>query len=302
MPLPGAFHSLLWVWWVVAVVLVIACYRLILRLFGVVLIPQSCVGIVDKRYAVFGKSRTLAEGQIVALNGEAGVQADTLAPGLHFFLWPWQYKIKLQDFLIVPQDSIGVVEARGGIPLTEGRVLGKRVECKAFQDARAFLLGGGERGPQISIIPPGLTASIPPLFTVSTAKVLEIPDNMVGIVTTKDGKPLATGEIAGKEVAGHNMYQDARSLHHRRRLQGLAGAGHPRRPLLHQPRFATVEIKPMTDVPIANVGVVIAYVGDEGKDVTGDTFKHGNLVGRGQKRRLVRSARSGQVPHQSLYP
>jgi uncharacterized membrane protein YqiK len=39
----------------------------------------------------------------------------------------------------------------------------------------------------------------------------------------------------------------------------------------------------MTEVPIANVGVVIAYVGAEGKDVTGDSFRHGNLVSRGQK-------------------
>jgi uncharacterized membrane protein YqiK len=88
MPVDNPFHLLFSFWWVVAIVLVIACYRLILRLFGVVLIPQSSVGIVDKRYAVLGKSRTLAAGQIVALNGEAGVQADTLAPGLHFFLWP----------------------------------------------------------------------------------------------------------------------------------------------------------------------------------------------------------------------
>ena len=99
------------IWWVLALAVAIVCYRLILRLFGVVLIPQSSIGIVDKRYAVFGHHRTLPEGQIVALNGEAGIQADTLAPGLHFFLWPWQYKIKLQDFLVVPQDSIGVVEA-----------------------------------------------------------------------------------------------------------------------------------------------------------------------------------------------
>jgi uncharacterized membrane protein YqiK len=47
--------------------------------------------------------------------------------------------------------------------------------------------------------------------------------------------------------------------------------------------FATVEIKPMTAVPIANVGVVIAYVGEPGKDVTGDAFKHGNIVSRGEK-------------------
>jgi uncharacterized membrane protein YqiK len=36
-------------------------------------------------------------------------------------------------------------------------------------------------------------------------------------------------------------------------------------------------------VPIANVGVVIAYVGAEGVDQTGDEFKHGNLVKKGQK-------------------
>ena len=39
----------------------------------------------------------------------------------------------------------------------------------------------------------------------------------------------------------------------------------------------------MTAVPIANVGVVIAYVGEEGKDLSGDSFKHGNLVSRGEK-------------------
>src|SRR5271168_4123021 len=146
MNLQPPFHVPSILWWAVALIFAIACYRVILRLFGVVLVPQSSIGIVDKRYAVFGKDRTLPEGQIVALNGEAGIQADTLAPGLHFFLWPWQYKIRLQEFMLVPQDSIGVVEARGGIPLAEGRVLGKRVECNAFQDARAFLLGGGQRG------------------------------------------------------------------------------------------------------------------------------------------------------------
>jgi hypothetical protein len=57
----------------------------------------------------------------------------------------------------------------------------------------------------------------------------------------------------------------------------------------------------MTEVPIANVGVVIAYVGDEGKDQTGDSFKHGNLVKPRAKGRVGRSARSGQVSHQSLH-
>jgi uncharacterized membrane protein YqiK len=219
----------------------------------------------------------------VALNGEAGVQADTLAPGLHFFLWPWQYSIKLQDFLVVPQDSIGVVEARGGTPLIEGRVLGKKVECKAFQDARAFLQGGGQRGPQITIIPPGTYRINTSVFSVNTSKVLEIPVNAVGVVTIKDGRPLNTGEIAGPEVKDHNSFQDAQAFIDAGGYKGLQEQVILAGRYFINPMFAVAEIKPMTAIPIANVGVVIAYVGEPGKDVTGDAFKHGNIVGRGEK-------------------
>ena len=52
----------------------------------------------------------------------------------------------------------------------------------------------------------------------------------------------------------------------------------------------------MTEVPIANVGVVIAYVGKEGKDVTGDTFKHGNLVSNGEKGVWVEPLDPGKYP------
>ncbi len=144
-------------------------------------------------------------------------------------------------------------------------------------------MGGGERGPQISIIPPGTYRINTALFQVAAADVLEIPDNMVGVVTTKDGTPLATGEIAGKEVAGHNMYQDAEAFITHGGYKGLQEQVILAGRYFINPRFATVETKPMTEVPIANVGVVIAYVGEEGKDVTGDSFKHGNLVSRGQK-------------------
>ena len=281
---PDAYwHFLSSYWWILLLILAVLLQRQIMRLFGVVLIPQSSVGIVDKRYALVGKNRTLAEGQIVALNGEAGIQADTLAPGLHFFLWPWQYSIKLQDFLVVPQDSIGVVEARGGTPLTEGRVLGKKVECKAFQDARAFLQGGGQRGPQITVIPPGTYRINTSVFSVTTSKVLEIPVNAVGVVTIKDGRPLNTGEIAGPEVKDHNSFQDAQAFIDAGGYKGLQEQVILAGRYFINPMFATVEIKPMTAIPIANVGVVIAYVGEPGKDVTGDAFKHGNIVGKGEK-------------------
>jgi uncharacterized membrane protein YqiK len=62
------------------------------------------------------------------------------------------------------------------------------------------------------------------------------------------------------------------------------------------PRFATVEIKETTIVPIANVGVVIAYIGREGRDVTGDAFKHGNLVNKGEKGVWVEPMDPGKYP------
>jgi len=270
--------------WILVLILIFILYKAILRaFFGTVIISKDEIGIVNKKWVLVGKYRTLPDGAIVALNGEAGLQADTLAPGIHFGLWAWQYQVSKVPFTTIDKTHIGIVEARDGHPLSGGRVLAKTVECNSFQDARGFLTRGGERGPQISIIPPGTYRINTALFQVAAAEVLEIPDNMVGVVTTKDGKALATGEIAGKEVAGHNMYQDAEAFitngGHKGLQEQVVLAGR----YFINPRFATVETKPMTDVPIANVGVVIAYVGDEGKDVTGDTFKHGNLVSRGQK-------------------
>jgi len=107
--------------------------------------------------------------------------------------------------------------------------------------------------------------------------------NAVGVVTTKDGKPLNTGEIAGAEVSGHNSFQDAQAFVDSGGNKGLQEQVMLAGRYFINPMFATMEIKPMTAVPIANVGVVISYVGQPGKDVTGDAFKHGNLVGKGEK-------------------
>jgi uncharacterized membrane protein YqiK len=281
---------------VLALLVLLLFYRAIARLFGIVIVPEDSVGIVNKRYVVVGQHRVLPEGTIIALNGEAGLQADTLAPGLHFGLFPWQYIVTLQKFITIAQDAIGIVEARDGHPLKNGRVLARRVDCGSFQDARAFLQGGGERGPQITVIPPGTYRINTALFTVQGVKVLEIPDNMVGIVTTKEGRPLPAGEIASQPVEGHNSFQDAQAF-----VDAGGGKGLQEQVILAgryfiNPRFATVEIKETTIVPIANVGVVIAYVGREGQDVTGDGFKHGNLVGKGEKGVWVEPLDPGKYP------
>src|SRR4029077_10053606 len=280
----------------VLVLAAVLFYRYVARLFGVVIVPEDSAGIVNKKYVLVGQHRTMPAGAIVALNGEAGLQADALAPGLHFGLWPWQYVVTLQKFITISQDTIGIVEARDGHPLKDGHVLARRVECNSFQDGRAFLQNGGERGPQMTVIPPGTYRINTALFTVTPATVLDIPDNMVGIVTTKEGRPLAAGEIASQPVDGHNSFQDAQAF-----VDAGGGKGLQEQVILAgryfiNPRFATVEIKETTIVPIANVGVVIAYIGREGKDVTGEAFKHGNLVNKGEKGVWVDPMDPGKYP------
>lgn len=342
--------------WLAAAVVALAFYPWIFRLFGIVIVPDDSIGTVTKKFVLFGARRELPPGRIVAVLGEAGLQADTLAPGLHCFLWPWQYTVALIKFTVVPDGQVGVVEACDGQPLPDGRVLARHVACDNFQDARAFLAGGGERGLQMSIVPPGAWRINPLLFTVhlepmtvvepgaigvveardgaplsggrvigrqvacdsfqdaqafmarggqrgpqmsiipqgkyrinprlfkvSRAPVLDVPDNKLGIVTTREGAPLATGEIAGAEVPGHNQYQDPQAF-----VDGGGTKGLQEQVLLAgryfiNPMFATVEIVDMTEVPIASVGVVVSFVGKPGQDVTGADFRHANMVRRGEK-------------------
>jgi uncharacterized membrane protein YqiK len=142
--------------WILVLILILVLYKAILRaFFGTVIISKDEIGIVNKKWVLVGKYRTLPDGAIVALNGEAGLQADTLAPGIHFGLWAWQYQVSKVPFTTIDKGHIGIVEARDGHALSGGRVLARTVECNSFQDARGFLTRGGERGPQISIIPPG---------------------------------------------------------------------------------------------------------------------------------------------------
>ena len=283
-------------WWILAIVLFFVLYKWSFRLIGVVIISQSSIGIVNKKFVLFGSNRALPDGRIIALNGEAGIQADTLAPGLHWGYWPWQYQVDVMPFVTIAEGQIGIVESRDGEPLPSGRVLARRVACDSYQSARSFLEEGGERGPQITVIPAGTYRINTELFNILEVPVTEIPQNMLGIVTTKEGSTLVTGEIAGKEIAGHNMFQDAQAFIDNGGSRGLQEQVMLAGRYFVNPWFATVEAKEMTTVPIANVGVVIAYVGAPGVDVTGAGFRHGNLVSKGQKGVWVEPLDPGKYP------
>ena len=270
-------------WPIIGLIVLVVTFKMWLRLFGVIIIPQNTMGLVNKRFVILGSNRTLPDGAIIALKGEAGYQSDTLAPGLHIGLWPWQYEIDTVKFTTIQEGCMGVVESRDGIPLSGGHVLGRHVDCDSFQNARLFLENGGQRGPQISIIPPGTYRINTQLFSIVEEEAIEVPDDKVGVITTKDGTPLATGEIAGQETPAHNMFQDGQTFIDQGGFKGLQVQVIMAGRYNINPRFASVEFFDLTYVPIAHVGVVISYVGDVGEDVSGDSFQHGNLVKKNHK-------------------
>lgn len=284
-------------YWSVPLIAMLIGHKFVLRFFcGMVIIPEDKVGLLTKKFVLIGDNKTLPDGTIIALKGEAGVQADPLPPGIHWCLWPWQFSVEEIGFTTIPQGMMGVVESRDGKALNSGRLLAKTIKCDSFQDSRAFLNNGGQRGPQMAVITPGTYRINTALFAVSTAPVIAVVDNMVGIVTTQDGTPLISGDIAGKEVEGHNMFQDGEAFINSGGRKGLQEQVILAGRYYINPKFAEVEMKPMTSVPIAHAGVMISYVGEAGVDVTGEHFKHGNQVNRGQKGVWVEPIDPGKYP------
>lgn len=206
------------------------------------------------------------------------------------------FNVRLADATVIPQGKIGVVEARDGRPMPEGRVIARSVPCDGFQDGKAFMDGGGERGPQMTVIGPGVYRINPMLFEVQIEDAVDVPENKIGIVTTKEGYPLAQGEIAGDQVEGHAMYQNPQAFWDAGGKKGLQEQVLLSGRYFINPRFASVEAVDMVEVPIANVGVVIAYVGKYGADVTGESFKHGNLVAKGERGVWVDPLDPGKYP------
>ena len=269
--------------WALPVVVILLLYKFVLRVFfGMVIVPDDRIGLVVKKYVLSGAKR-LPDGRIIAINGEAGMQAKALAPGLYWGMWPWQYSINMAPFTIIEQGKLGLVKAKDGAPMDMGRVLGKPVECDKFQDAIAFLDNNGQKGPQAAFLTPGSYRINNFLFEIEMVPVTQIHENKVGIVTTLDGEPLEKGEIAGISVAGHKNYQDPMAFISAGGMKGLQEDVILAGTYYLNPWFVIVEQVDMIYIPIGYVGVVNSFVGPEGKDTSGDSFKHGNIVKRNEK-------------------
>ena len=236
---------------------------------GIVEIGADEVGIIRKKIGAH-----LPPGCHIALRGEAGFQVDVLSPGTHFGYFSLFYEVYKVKAINIPQGEIGLVVARDGMPIPQHRSLGKVVECHDFQDARAFLENGGEKGRQLGILTSGIYQINTELFTVITSanathhgmkpedlQVCSIGSDKIGIVTTYDGTPLQPGEIAGSVIVGHNNFQNGQNFIEKGGYRGLQEELLPSGVWSLNPWFVSVEQIPLTIIPSGSAGVVISSVG-----------------------------------------
>ena len=297
--------------------IVLGVILVLIILSGIRVIPNTRIGIVEKRFSLKGSVKS----GLIALNGEAGFQPQVLRGGWHY-LMPFQYVVHAASLVTIPQGKIGYVFARDGKQLEPTQVLASNVTADDFQDVTAFLKNGGQRGPQRRILREGTYAiNLIQFIVLTDERVYSLPlsredadmiqkmaaviserggfrpiiikdtDDKIGIVTVHDGPSLQQGEIiapiVGDDVKSvetyHNNFQDPDRFlkaggFRGRQLQVLVEGTYYINRL-----FATIEMIPKTVVEVGNVGVVVSYTGEVGVDLSGEEYRHGELVERGKR-------------------
>ena len=265
----------------------------------------------------FGKS--MVDGRTIALSDEVGVQARTLGPGVHFFV-PFIYKVQKHKFFSIGEAQIGIVQAVTGLPIPPGQFFAKTVECNIFQDGEAFLRNGGEKGPQLSILPPGEYQINPHLFTVVEAvaggaiamgrifadpvecdafqdadaflrnggqkgpqvrvlppgnyrintalfkvekrPVTVIPNGHIGLITAMDGGRIPEGSLLSRKIEGHSNFEDGRAF-----IANGGQKGHqldvlmPGTYRINTTLFVIKAVVPWTNIAADSIGIVTVLEG-----------------------------------------
>lgn len=191
---------------------VLANWPIILGVFAFIVVALQSITVARGNQIIclerkwFGKQ--MPDGRTVALKNEVGVQARILGPGVHLLI-PFIYKVKKAKFLEIPAYQIGVVHAITGAPMPSGQIMAKEVDCDLFQDGEQFLKNGGQKGPQLHILPEGEYKINPYLFEVTIQNAVVVSESEVGVVESIAGMPVTRpGGNFGSPVECDN-FQDA---------------------------------------------------------------------------------------------
>jgi len=238
----------------------------------IVIVNGNEIAVLERKY--FGKP--MPPGRIVAQEDEIGIQAKTLGPGLHFLV-PFLYSTQKQPFTVIKEDEIGLVESIDGNSIPAGKIFGRTVDGhNTFQDGAAFLANGGEKGPQIPVIPPGTYRINPFLFTVRVVPVTVIPTGQIGVVTSMDGQPIKPGRLLAERVEGHSTFENGQEF------LDKAGQRGPQIDILLPGTYRIntdlfkVELKGATIVTANKVGLVTAK---DGKPLPENEFVASHVEG-----------------------
>ncbi len=329
-------------------------------LLSINVIGPTEVGLVQKRFSF----KKLPEDNPIAFHGEAGYQAELLQAGVRFKLWPVFGVTKYPWVQVPAGEIGVVIAQVGAPLPIGAKSAEYHETFGNFADLDLFVTHGGQKGVQRPVLPPGTLLPIHPVaFLVVTARkaygmpvspdlaerarqtggvlrpdtfgltaeqlqVVVIaprgPQDMIGIVTTLEGSPLPSGDIASRlngfnDIAAleqrdstqdvsiievllgskndlHNNYQDFQAF---LTAGGRIGLQHD--PLLYgayllNPFLVRVEMVPMLVVNQGEVAVVKAYVGLPTLDTSGAEFKFGSIVRPGHRGIWAEPLRTGKYP------
>ena len=244
-----------------AALIALAVIFLLFFLFSSILIVGGReIKALERRW--FG--RQMPKDRVFAMSNEIGIQARTKGPGLYFLI-PFIYTKKHQNFTIIGKDEVGLLISMDGNPVPSGKIFANPVECNLFQDGEAFLRNEGEKGPQIPILPPGIYRINPFLFNISKEPVIVIGENQIGIVESIAGEPIPSGRIFGK-VVECDLFQDGAAFLKNGGEKGPQIKTLPPGNFRINTRLFKVTPVPITVVEKGQVGVVTSQ---DGKQISG---------------------------------
>jgi len=139
--------------------------------------------------------------------GEKGPQLAILPPG-EYQINPHLFTIDIEGATIIGEDEVGIVESVAGKPCAVGRIFAEPVECDCFQDADAFLHNGGQKGPQIALLPPGNYRINTSLFRIERRPVTVIPNGHMGLIAAMDGARIPDGSLLSRKIEGHSNFEN----------------------------------------------------------------------------------------------
>ncbi len=202
------------------------------------------------------------DGEAFLCNGgEKGPQLAILPPG-QYQINPHLFTVNIVNAVFIAETQVGIVEAVAGAACPVGRIFADPVECDAFQDADAFLRNGGQKGPQIRVLPPGNYRVNTALFKVERVAVTVIPNGHIGLLTAMDGARIMEGSLLSRKVEGHSNFENGHAF-----VTNGGQRGHqldvlmPGTYRLNTILFVVKAVVPWTTITADSVGIVTVLEG-----------------------------------------